>query len=122
MRIPGSDRRGRTTRSVVAAEDASRLADAAAPLVDRAVGSDWYDTPGNEIDFAAYTLCRLRRARAGEKGGQLHGDEAVRAALVQADPEALIWFASRAISYMDESGFPEAVQPWFAETREPEAG
>jgi hypothetical protein len=59
-------------------------------------------------------LCRLRRARAGEKGGPSHGDEAVRAAPRQADPEALGWFASRAISFMDENGFPEEVEPWFA--------
>ena len=48
----------------------------------------------------------------------LHGDEAVRTALLQADQEALIWFASRAISYMDESGFPEAVERWFVATNE----
>jgi hypothetical protein len=26
---------------------------------------------------------------------------------------AVVWLLSRAISYMDESGFPEAVAPWF---------
>jgi hypothetical protein len=118
MLIPRSDRKGRTTGSLVAAEIATRLADEASPLVDRAVGAEWYDRPGNDVDFAAYTLCRLRRARAGERGGPLHGDEAVRMALVHASPEALVWFASRAISYMDETGFPEAVEPWFAETEE----
>ena len=39
-------------------------------------------------------------------------------ALLQANPEALVWFASRAVSYMDETGFPEAVEPWFARTAE----
>ena len=37
---------------------------------------------------------------------------AVRAALAEASPEAVIWLASRAISYMDENGFPEAAEPW----------
>jgi len=87
-------------------------------LLDRAAGVEWYEGPGSDVDFAAFMLCRLRRARAGEKGGPLHGDEAVRAALRQADPEALVWFASRAISFMDENGFPEAVEPWFGVTDE----
>jgi len=116
MRIPGGDEKGRTTKFFVAADDASRLANEASPLVDRALGADWYNRPGNDVDFAAYMLCRLRRARAGEKGGPLHGDEAVRVALIRANPEALVWLASRAISYMDETGFPEAVEPWFAKT------
>jgi hypothetical protein len=114
MRIPGRDEKGRTTESAAASEDASRLADEAPLLLDRATGIEWYERPGGDVDFAAYTLCRLRRARAGEKGGSLHGDVAVRVALQQADPEALVWFASRAISYMDETGFPEAVESWFA--------
>ena len=118
MRIPGSDDKGRNVKSFVAAHDASRLTDEASTLVDRALGIEWYDQAGNEVDYAAYVLCRLRRARAGEKGGPSHGDEAVRVALVQASPEALVWFASRAISYMDETGFPEAVEPWFAKTEE----
>ena len=117
MRIPGSDNKGHTTKSFVAADDASRLTDEASPLLDRALGVEWYERAGNEVDFAAYVLCRLRRARAGEKGGPLHGDEAVRLALGQANPEALVWFASRAISYTDETGFPEAVEPWFANRR-----
>jgi hypothetical protein len=115
MRIPGSDKKGRNTESFLAADDASRLLDEASALLDRALGVEWYERAGNEVDLAASALCRLRRARAGEKGGPLHGDEAVRAALVGANPEALVWFASRAISYMDETGFPEAVEPWFAE-------
>jgi hypothetical protein len=118
MRIPGSDKKGRNTKSFLAADDASRLTDEASALLDSAVGVEWYERAGNEVDFAASALCRLRRARAGEKGGPLHGDEAVRAALVRANPEALVWLASRAISYMDETGFPEAVEPWFTETEE----
>ena len=115
MRIPGSDDSPRDTRYFVAAEDAGRLSEEAGPLLDRAVGVEWYENGGSDVDRAALTLCRLRRAKAGEKGGPRHGDEAVRSALSQASAPALVWFASRAISYMDESGFPEAVEPWFAD-------
>lgn len=120
MRLPGRGEKRRTSRDLVAVTEASasRIADDAALLLDRAAGVEWYEGPGSDVDFAAFMLCRLRRARAGEKGGPLHGDEAVRAALRQADPEALVWFASRAISFMDENGFPEAVEPWFGVTDE----
>lgn len=110
MRIPGSKERGREPHQLVAAEDAGRLAGEAVPLLDGAVGVEWYGRPGSDVDLAALTLCRLRRARAGEQGGPQHGDDAVRRALGQASPEALVWIASRAISYMDENGFPEAVE------------
>ena len=36
-----------------------------------------------------------------------------------APPEAVLWLASRAVSYMDESGYPEAVEPWFQELLDP---
>jgi hypothetical protein len=39
----------------------------------------------------------------------------VRRILEQASPAALTWIASRAISYMDENGYPDAVAPWFPE-------
>jgi hypothetical protein len=39
----------------------------------------------------------------------------VRAALGEASPEAVVWLASRAISYMDENGFPEAAEPYLAD-------
>lgn len=114
MRIPGRDPHPprKVPDNFVAAEDAARLAGKAADRLDRAAGAEWYE-PGNDADLAALTLCRLRRARAGERGAMQHGDEAVRIALGEASPEALVWFASRAISYMDESGFPEAVEAWF---------
>ena len=112
MRIPAGDDRTRDSRYFVAAEDAGRLADEAIPLLDGAVGVDWYQY-GSEIDRATLTLCRLRRAKAGEKGHPTYGDEAVRNVLHQATVPALLWLASRAISYMDESGFPEAVEAWF---------
>jgi hypothetical protein len=112
MRIPAGNDRMRDSRYFLAAEDAGRLADEAIPLLDRAVGVDWYEY-GCEIDRAALALCRLRRAKAGEKGHPTSGDEAVRTVLEQASEPALVWLASRAISYMDESGFPEAVEAWF---------
>lgn len=93
----------------MAAEDAGALEEQALPLLDRAVGVEWYRAYGTDIDRATATLCMLRRARAGERGGPEGGDEAVRAVLASASPEAVLWLASRAISYMDESGFPEAV-------------
>jgi hypothetical protein len=113
VQIPGagpSERRN--TRDFVAAEDAGALEEQAGPLLDRAVGVEWYRQYGTDVDRAAATLCLLRRARAGERGGPEGGDEAVRAVLAAASPEAVLWLASRAISYMDESGFPEAVEPW----------
>ena len=116
--MTGKPGRGRGSRSGFAAEAASELADEAPQLIDSAAGVEWYERPGSDVDYAGYMLCRLRRARAGAKGGPLHGDEAVRAALVQADRDALVWFASRAVSYMDETGFPEAVERWFVETGE----
>lgn len=115
MRDPGSEDGRGTTRHVVAGAAASSIADDAPRALDRAAGVEWYERPGSDVDFAAYMLCRLRRARAGEKGGPVHGDDAVRAALFQAEPEALVWFASRAVSYMDENGFPEAMERWFVE-------
>ena len=52
-------------------------------------------------------------ASAGPHGGPGHGDDAVRDALAGVNTGAIVWLLSRAISYMDESGFPEAVAPWF---------
>ena len=113
------DHAARAPADITAAEDARRHADGAVAVIDRATGEDWYE-PGGAADRAALTLCRLRRARAGELGGVPHGDEAVRDSLQQASPDALVWLASRAISYMDESGFPEAVEPWFEQELEPD--
>jgi hypothetical protein len=103
----------------VAAEDADELALRAVERLDRAIGVDWYEVPGTDVDLAALTLCRLRRAKAGIGGGPQHGDAAVRIALEQANPEAIVWIASRAISYLDETGFPDAVEPWFPEAASP---
>jgi hypothetical protein len=118
MRRPERDEKRRDTRYFVASEDAGHFAARVPALVDRAVGIEWYEHHGTDIDRAALALCRLRRARGGEKGSPQHGDEAVRLALGSVSTAALVWLASRAISYMDESGFPEAVEPWFAEESE----
>lgn len=115
---PAREERGRDSRYFLAAEDAGYLRDNVGAVIERAVGVDWYDEGGTEIDRAAFMLSRLRRARGGEKGDPRHGDEAVRAALVEVDATALLWLLSRAISYMDESGFPEAVELWFPEEAE----
>ncbi len=93
MRIPRREPR-EAPPTLVAAEDAARLAAEATARVDGALGAGWYGRPGS----------------AGAGGGAEQGDEAVRQALARARPEALVWLASRAISYMDEHGFPEAVE------------
>jgi hypothetical protein len=118
MKIPrrGAPRApGRPPDDFAAAEDAGRQAERASALLDRAVGVEWYRENGTAVDEAALALCRLRRAQAGLKGGPEGGDEAVRRVLNGTSPEAIVWLASRAISYMDESGYPEAVEPWFPE-------
>ena len=114
MQIPqAGEPRRRSSSDFVAAEDAGALEEHALPLLERAVGVEWYRQHGTDVDRATATLCRLRRARAGERGGPEGGDDAVRAVLATASPEAVLWIASRAISYLDETGFPEAVEPWF---------
>ena len=114
MRLRSGDRRRRTTpESAVAAGEADRLAEEVPALVDEAVGTDWYSRAANDVDLATYKLCLLRRARSGERGATSHGDDAVRAALGAASPEAVVWLASRTISYLDENGFPDDLEPWF---------
>jgi hypothetical protein len=107
--------KGRDSRYFLAAEDVGFLAESVVPVLERSVGVDWYDDGGTDVDRATFLLCRLRRARAGEKGGPRFGDEAVRQVLAGADPAALLWLLSRAVSYMDETGFPESVELWFPE-------
>ena len=110
MPIPRRSARRADADFFVASEDAGRLELEIPPLVDRALGVQWYDAIGNDADVAALALCRLRRMRAGIRGAPEHGDAAVRQALAGASPEAVAWIASRAISYLDENGFPEAVE------------
>ncbi len=112
MPIP---RKGKTRSGgdfAVAKDDAARLADEVVPQLERAVGVQWYDSVGNDADLAALALCRLRRSTAGLGGGPEHGDAAVREVLQEVDPGAVAWIASRAISYMDENGYPEALTPF----------
>ncbi len=97
-----------------AAEDAGTMSGEALRLVDASVGASWYEHPGNPADAAVAALCRLRRASSGQTRASTGGDEAVRRVLENAGPEAVVWLASRTISYMDEQGFPETVEPWLA--------
>lgn len=105
----------REPEASAAAEDADEAADRSIRLVEAATGTSWYTAPGNDADAAVAALCRLRRVQAGRRRSGEGGDEAVRAVLEQATPEAVIWLASRAISYMDEQGFPEDVEPWLTQ-------
>jgi hypothetical protein len=95
-----------------ASEDADELSALAARLVAASTGSSWYEQPGEAADAAVAALCRLRRASAGHVRASEGGDEAVRRVLSAADAEAVVWLASRTISFMDEHGFPEIVEPW----------
>ena len=116
MRLPEAGNRHGRDGFFVAGEDAGRLAEEAGGFLEQAVGVAWYDTPGSAVDQAAATLCLLRRAASSVGGGIGHGDDAVRRALEGASPLALAWMASRAISYMDENGFPELMAPWLEDT------
>jgi hypothetical protein len=115
-RVPGPRK---PADDFVAAEEAGRLGERATAALARAEGVDWYEQNGTAIDEAAFALARLRRAQAGLRGGPRHGDEAVRRVLEQASPEAVLWLASRAVSYMDETGYPEAVEPWSQDLLDP---
>jgi hypothetical protein len=89
---------------VVATDDVARLEAEVGPLVERAVGVPWYEI-GNDSDVAALALCRLRRSAPGSAARRATGRGGAGRALL-GQPEALVWIASRAISYMDENGFP----------------
>lgn len=94
----------------LAGEDAQRYAEEATRLIEEADGTTWYEQPGNPIDLAVVALCRLRRAGAAQRAEIEGGDEAVRAVLQDAKPEAVVWLATRVVSYMDENAFPELVE------------
>ena len=119
MPIPRKGQTRSEAEFVLASEDVARLKDEVGELVETALGVSWYAAYGNQSDAAALALCRLRRASAGLHGGGEQGDAAVRRGLEGVSPDAVAWIASRAISYMDESGYPEAVEPWFPEPAEP---
>jgi hypothetical protein len=88
--------------------DLAELSEGAVQLMERALGVSWYEDESNTVDAAVLALCRLRRAGAGARGSSQAGDAAVRDVLGQVDTETMLWIASRAISYMDEHGFPES--------------
>ena len=113
MPIPRKGHERNDADFVVATDDVARIEAEVGPLVERAVGVPWYEI-GNDADRAALALCKLRRSRAGLRGGPSHGDAAVRDALGAVAPEALVWIASRAISYMDENGYPESLEPFLS--------
>jgi hypothetical protein len=114
VRIPRAND-PRDAKFAIAADDASHFQELAGPALEDAVDVQWYEQHGTEVDRAAFILCRLRRAMASQGGAPEYGDGAVREVLDHVSPEALLWMASRAISYMDEHGYPEAVAPWFPE-------
>lgn len=89
--------------------DAARLEESLVPLMEAAKDVSWYDAPGRESDLAVARLCLLRRARAGASASAAAGDEGVRTLLLETDHETVVWLLSRAVSYMDEQGFPEIV-------------
>ena len=89
--------------------DADALAQNLRQLLSEVDGVSWYETYGNAVDVAMARLCLLRRARAGVGASTESGDAAVRELLEQADPAAVAWLLTRAISYMDEQGFPDFV-------------
>lgn len=114
MRRLRNEDAGRDRDVAFAVEEAGALSRDTRGLVAAARGVGWYEQPGNAVDAAVGELCRLRRAAAGEKRSSEAGDEAVRRALEESETEAVVWLASRMVSYMDEQGFPEALEPWLA--------
>ena len=86
---------------------AEELRDNVVTALEAADGSSWYEE-GNSIDRAVVSLCRLRRAAAGDSARIEGGDAAVRDALARTSPAALVWAASRMVSYLDENGFVES--------------
>ena len=107
--FPRKGQQHRPSADIGAAEDANRLADGL-----RAWSMRPRSPSGTTSTETRPTAPRTRSAcsaRAGQLQSPVAGDEAVRAALAQADPAAVIWIASRGISYMDEMGFPDTVEP-----------
>jgi hypothetical protein len=101
--------RGEPRNGDISNHHALELEESLGQLLADAEGVSWYDAPGKEADLATARLCLLRRARAGVNSSQEAGDAAVRLVLLEADQDAVIWLLSRAISYMDEQGFPDLV-------------
>ena len=88
VHIPGAGTRKRAHAATsspprMRARSSERGAAAARPRRRRASGTS---STGTTSTARRAMLCRLRRARAGERGGPQHGDEAVRAALGRREP------------------------------------
>lgn len=120
VRIPRPGEKRESGAFFVAADDKDQLAHDVVPLLEKAQDVGWYDEIGSDVDRATFMLCRLRRAGAAVGGAMERGDDSVRLALARATPEAVAWIASRAISYMDETGFPESVEDWFPDAIGPQ--
>jgi hypothetical protein len=93
----------------LSAFDVNALTQSLEQLLRNVEGVSWYESYGSTVDVAAAQLCLLRRAKAGAEASTPAGDDAVRAVLARAEPAALVWLLSRAVSYMDEQGFPDLV-------------
>ncbi len=102
-------RRPESKSADLSEHDADRLEASLGPLLEGAYNVSWYDELGSDVDVATARLCLLRRARAGASGSGKAGDDAVRLVLTEADNDVVVWLLSRAISYMDEQGFPDHV-------------
>ena len=86
--------------------DFSELVEAAPSLLDVATGATWYGTTAPSTRRSSPSVASAVRQPA-DAGGPEAGDAAVRNALGDASPGAVLWALSRAVSYMDEQGFPE---------------
>ena len=87
VRIPRAND-PRNTDFPIAADDAARLVQSAGAVLEDAIDVEWYEQHGTEVDRAALTLCRIRRAVAGQRGRPEHGDEAVRVRPRQREPRS----------------------------------
>jgi len=106
VHIPGRD----VSREANPAQhELGELAEEIVPVLLRANGASWYEEEGNDVDQAVADLCRIRRAGSSARSSAGAGDAAVRDMLGLVDPGTVIWIASRAVSFMDEQGFPETV-------------
>ncbi len=120
MQIPRAGRKQRERAAIHRGGRGCRTPGRRGPeLLERAVGVQWYRQARNRRRPAPRSALQAPPARAGVRGGPEPATTRC-AAPLEVSPEAVVWLASRAISYMDETGFPEAVEPWFRETYPPE--
>ena len=94
-----------------------RLADEATRVDDRA-RLDWYEQHGSADDSRGADALPAPAREGRRDGAARRRATKPCAACSSRRAGCALWIASRAISYMDENGFPEAVEPWFDE-REP---